>query len=314
MNFPSLDRDTITSFKKSIDSTFREFASNWGEWFTELLSPIHWLLIHFEKLLFATPWYIFLGLISLLLWKATQNWKLILGFLISFILIGLVGMWDDTMRTLAIVLVSTLVCIVIGIPIGILSAVKRGSIWDAIGRTFAVFGQALPPFWLGIMLILIFSVNLDILPSGTRGEGTTGWTKISYFIMPAVTLGWLASAGLMRLVRSSMLEVLDSEFVKLARAKGANSKTIIWKHAFRNALIPPLTFAALIVAGFIAGTVVTETVFAWPGLGFMTFQAIINNDFPVMMAAVMVFTVIYVMTVFIVDILYAFIDPRIRHS
>ena len=132
--------------------------------------------------------------------------------------------------------------------------------------------------------------------------------------MPAVTLGWLASAGLMRLVRSSMLEVLDSEFVKLARAKGANSKTIIWKHAFRNALIPPLTFAALIVAGFIAGTVVTETVFAWPGLGFMTFQAIINNDFPVMMAAVMVFTVIYVMTVFIVDILYAFIDPRIRHS
>ena len=132
--------------------------------------------------------------------------------------------------------------------------------------------------------------------------------------MPAVTLGWLASAGLMRLVRSSMLEVLDSEFVKLARAKGASSRTIIWKHAFRNALIPPLTFAALIVAGFIAGTVVTETVFAWPGLGFMTFQAIINNDFPVMMAAVMVFTVIYVLTVFIVDILYAFIDPRIRHS
>ena len=120
MNFPSLDRETITGFKKSIDGTFREFASNWGEWFTELLSPIHWLLIHFEKLLFATPWYIFLGLISLLLWKATQNWKLILGFLISFILIGLVGMWDDTMRTLAIVLVSTLVCIVIGIPIGIL--------------------------------------------------------------------------------------------------------------------------------------------------------------------------------------------------
>jgi len=111
-----------------------------------------------------------------------------------------------------------------------------------------------------------------------------------------------------------MLEVLDSEFVKLARAKGASSRTIIWKHAFRNALIPPLTFAALIVAGFIAGTVVTETVFAWPGLGFMTFQAIINYDFPVMMAAVMVFTVIYVLTVFIVDILYAFIDPRIRHS
>jgi len=209
---------------------------------------------------------------------------------------------------------ATLFVLITGIPIGILSAVKRGTIWDAIGRTFAVFGQALPPFWLGIMLILIFSVTLGILPSGTRGEGTTGLEKLSYFIMPAVTLGWLASAGLMRLVRSSMLEVLDSEFVKLARAKGASSRTIIWKHAFRNALIPPLTFAALILAGFIAGTVVTETVFAWPGLGFMTFNAIINNDFPVMMASVMVFTVIYVVVVFVVDILYAFIDPRIRHS
>ena len=122
MSFPSLDREYITSFKKFIDNTFREFASNWGEWFTELLSPILWFLIHFEKLLIATPWYIFLSLLSLLLWKATQNWKLILGFLISFILIGLVGMWDDTMRTLAIVVVSTLVCIVIGIPIGILMA------------------------------------------------------------------------------------------------------------------------------------------------------------------------------------------------
>ncbi len=210
---------------------------------------------------------------------------------------------------------ATLFVLVTGVPIGVLSAVKRGSIWDVVGRTFAVFGQALPPFWLGIMLILIFSVNLGWLPSGTRGHDAASLLERSkFFIMPAVTLGWLASAGLMRLVRSSMLEVLDSEYVKLARAKGVGASSIIWKHAFRNALIPPLTFSALILVGFIGGTVVTETVFAWPGLGQMTFTAIINNDFPLMTGAVLVFTLVYVIAIFVIDILYAFIDPRIRYT
>ena len=132
--------------------------------------------------------------------------------------------------------------------------------------------------------------------------------------MPAVTLGWLASAGLMRLVRSSMLDVLDSEFIKLARAKGVGNTSVIWKHAFKNALIPPLTFSALILVGFIGGTVVTETVFAWPGLGMMTYTSILNNDFPLMTGAVLVFTIVYVFAVFVIDILYAFIDPRIRYN
>ena len=157
MNFPSLDRDTITSFKKSIDSTFREFASNWGEWFTELLSPILWLLIHFEELLIATPWYIFLSIISLLLWKATQNWKLILGFLISFILIGLVGMWDDTMRTLAIVLVSTLVCIVIGIPVGILMA--KNNLAHKIILPILDLMQTIPQFVYLIPVVMLFGLG-----------------------------------------------------------------------------------------------------------------------------------------------------------
>ena len=210
---------------------------------------------------------------------------------------------------------ATLFVLLTGIPLGILSAVKRGTIWDVIGRTFAVFGQALPPFWLGIMLILVFSVNLDLLPSGTRGHDAAGFLdRLTYFPMPAITLGWLASAGLMRLVRSSMLEVLDSEFVKLARAKGVGANSVVWKHAFKNALIPPLTFSALILVGFIGGTVVTETVFAWPGLGLMTYTSIINNDFPLMTAAVLVFTIVYVFAVFLIDILYAFIDPRIRYS
>ena len=210
---------------------------------------------------------------------------------------------------------ATLFVLLTGIPLGMLSAVKRGTIWDVIGRTFAVFGQALPPFWLGIMLILIFSVNLDWLPSGTRGHDAASFAeRLLYFPMPAITLGWLASAGLMRLVRSSMLEVLDSEFVKLARAKGVGANSVVWKHAFKNALIPPLTFSALILVGFIGGTVVTETVFAWPGLGLMTYTSIINNDFPLMTAAVLVFTIVYVFAVFLIDILYAFIDPRIRYS
>lgn len=212
-------------------------------------------------------------------------------------------------------LAATLFVLITGIPIGMLSAVKRGTIWDVIGRTFAVFGQALPPFWLGIMLILIFSVNLDWLPSGTRGHDATNFLeRLSYFIMPMVTLGWLASAGLMRLVRSSMLEVLDSEFVKLARAKGVGANSVVWKHAFKNALIPPLTFSALILVGFIGGTVVTETVFAWPGLGQMVYTAVINNDFPLMTGGVLVLTVAYVLVVFVIDILYAVIDPRIRYS
>ena len=173
MNFPSLERETITSFKKSIDSTFREFASNWGEWFTELLSPIHWFLIHFEKLLIATPWYIFLTLISLLLWKATQNWKLILGFLISFIFIGLVGMWDDTMRTLAIVLVSTLVCIVIGIPIGILMA--KNNLAHKIILPILDLMQTIPSFVYLIPVVMLF--GLGKIP---------GLIAISVFAIPPV--------------------------------------------------------------------------------------------------------------------------------
>jgi len=173
LSFPSLDREYITSFKKFIDNTFREFASNWGEWFTELLSPILWFLIHFEKLLIATPWYIFLSLLSLLLWKATQNWKLILGFLISFILIGLVGMWDDTMRTLAIVVVSTLVCIVIGIPTGILMA--KNNLAHRIILPILDFMQTIPSFVYLIPIVMLF--GLGKIP---------GLIAISVFAIPPV--------------------------------------------------------------------------------------------------------------------------------
>lgn len=208
--------------------------------------------------------------------------------------------------TLQLALSAWIFAFLVGIPLGVLSAVKRGSVWDYAGRTFALFGQALPPFWLGIMMILIFSVRLNWLPAGTRGG-------IDHFIMPSITLGWLAASGNLRIMRSAMLEVLDSEYVKLARAKGVSSWQVVWKHALRNAIIPPLTFAGLILAGFLAGTVVTETVFAWPGLGRLAVDAVLQNDFPVMTGAVLVFTVIYIAVTLFTDILYAWVDPRIRY-
>ena len=197
--------------------------------------------------------------------------------------------------------------VLLGIPLGVMSAVSRGSLWDYLGRTFALLGQAMPGFWLGIILIIIFSVNLELLPTGRRGG-------VDHYILPSITLGWFTAAGLLRLIRSSMLEVMDSEFVKLARAKGVRPWVLVWKHAFRNALIAPLTFAGLLLGGFLTGTVVTETVFQWPGVGRLAVSAVLNNDFPIMAATMLLFTVIYVGTALIVDLLYAFVDPRIRFA
>ncbi len=196
--------------------------------------------------------------------------------------------------------------LVVGVPLGILSAVKRGTGWDYIGRTFALFGQALPPFWLGIMLILLFAVQISWLPTSGRGG-------INHYILPSITLGWLTASGILRIVRSAMLEVLGSEYIKMARAKGVNSTVIVWKHALRNAILAPLTFGGLILAAFFTGAVVTETVFGWPGLGRLAVQSVTNTDFPTMTGVVMLFTVIYLGINTLVDILYAYVDPRIRY-
>ena len=197
--------------------------------------------------------------------------------------------------------------LITGVPLGVLSAVKRGTVWDYAGRTFALFGQAIPAFWLGIMLILIFAVQFDLLPTSRRGD----W---SHYVLPSITLGWVASAGFLRLVRSAMLEILDSEYVKFARAKGVSLQIVIWKHALRNSLIPPLTFAGVLMGAFLTGAVVVETVFGWPGLGSLAVKAVLNNDFPVMTGVVMIFAAIFVVANFLVDILYAYVDPRIRYS
>ena len=218
-------------------------------------------------------------------------------------------MTQKTGATVQLAVVSWLLATLIGVPLGVLSAIKRGTIIDYVARAFALFGQAVPAFWLGIVLILIVSVRLDWLPVGTRGDGS--W-DLKYMILPAITLGWGAMAGYLRLTRTAMLEVLDTEYVKLARAKGVSSRAIVWKHAFRNALIQPLTASTLILAGFLTGSIVVESIFAWPGMGLMAIKAVNDNDFPVLQGVVLMFTVLYTSLIFLTDVAYAVIDPRIR--
>ena len=197
-----------------------------------------------------------------------------------------------------------------GVPLGIVSAVQRGRLLDYIARGIALVGQAAPVFWVGIMAILVFSGELEWLPSGTRGDGFA----VRNYILPSIVLGWLPAAAYLRLTRSAMLEVLESEYVKFARAKGVESNIVIWKHAFRNAVIPPLTLSGLILIGFINGTTVIETVFSWPGLGRVAVQAVQGNDFPLISAITFLTVVLYVIVVLTMDVLYAILDPRIRYA
>lgn len=202
-----------------------------------------------------------------------------------------------------------------GIPLGILSAAHRGSLIDYVARGMALFGQALPQFWIGIMAVFLFAVKLGWLPATGRGfPDQSLWDEIKHFILPAITLGWLGSATYVRLTRSAMLEVMDSEFIKLARAKGVSRFSVIWKHAFRNSLIAPITYSSLFLAGFITGATVVELVFAWPGLGRLALTATVNNDFALVTGIVLFFAAAYVFFNFLADVLYAYADPRIRYT
>jgi len=220
---------------------------------------------------------------------------------------------DRMFNTFQLGLAAWILATAVGIPLGVLSAVRRGGLLDLLGRGFAVLGQAAPPFWVGIMAIFFFAVRLGWLPTGTMGEGAS-INNIGAFLMPATVLAWQAASGYLRLTRSAMLEILDSEFIKLARAKGLTGQRVIWKHAFRNALIPPLTMSALVFAGFIHGTVVVETVFTWPGMGKLAVDAVMTNDFPTMTGVVLLFAVIYLGMNLLADMAYAVIDPRIRYA
>jgi len=195
--------------------------------------------------------------------------------------------------------------LLIGIPSGILAAVRVGRFWDSAGKVFALLGLSLPSFWVGLVLILFFSVYLGWLPSS--GSGTA-----AHLVMPAFALGWYFAAAHMRLTRSSMLEVLGSEYIKLARLKGLPESLVIAKHAFKNALIPVLTLAGINLVIMINVAVVVETVFAWPGIGRLLYEGITFRDFPVVQAVVLLGGGMIVVVNLLVDILYALIDPRIR--
>ena len=213
-------------------------------------------------------------------------------------------------HTLQLAFAAFIVATLVGLPLGVLSAVKRGSIWDLLGRTFAALGIATPTFWAAMVAILVFSVMLGWLPTATKGEGVA----IRNFILPTFVLATHAMAGYLRLMRSAMLDTLDSEYVKLARAKGAKGRTVIWKHAFKNAALVPLTYAGLLFAGFITGSIAVEVVFAWPGIARFGAEAAVANNLPVVVAVTLLFTTFYVVINFAVDILYGFVDPRIRYS
>lgn len=213
---------------------------------------------------------------------------------------------DRLPATLQLAGFALLISAVIALPIGVLSAVKKGTVWDILGKIVALLGQSLPGFWLGIVLMWIFAVHLRWFPTSGRGG-------LQYMILPAITLGWFQVAAIMRLVRSSMLDVLDSEFVKLTRVKGLAEWKVIWKHCLRNASIAPLTFFAIIAGVLMTGSVVTETVFSWPGTGLLAIDAVRARDYQVVQAVVIMFSVIFIVTNLLVDILYAYLDPRIRY-
>lgn len=200
---------------------------------------------------------------------------------------------------------AMLFSLVIGIPAGILAAVHVGRFWDSIGKLFTLLGLSMPSFWVGLLLILLFSVYLGWLPSS--GAGTP-----SHLIMPAFALGWYFAAAHMRLTRSAMLEVLGSEYIKLARVKGLPQMLVIAKHAFKNALIPVLTLAGINLVLMINVAVVVETVFAWPGIGRLLYEGITFRDFPVVQGVVIMGGAMIVIVNLLIDIVYAVIDPRIR--
>ena len=214
---------------------------------------------------------------------------------------------DRAGATVQLALGAWLFGTIVGVPLGIYSALRRGTALDYATRGFALLGQSLPMFWVALMGILLFAVSLGWLPTGTRGEG-----EIKYYLLPSLILGWAPAAGKLRLTRSSMLEVLDSEYVKFARAKGVGPARVLWKHAFRNAILAPLTFSALLLLGFLDGAVVIETVFSWPGLGRLAVESIFFTDYPTLSALVLIIAVMNISVVLMLDILYVALDPRIR--
>lgn len=214
---------------------------------------------------------------------------------------------DRLPASLELAAVALAFSLAVGIPLGVLAAVRRGTALDFLARFLALLGQSAPVFWLGIVMIYFFSVRLRWLP--TSGYGT--W---AHYVMPAAAMALFTIAAVTRLVRASMLEVLNSEFIKLARLKGLPEGVVVWRHALRNSLIPTVSFMGAFFATMITGAVVIETVFAWPGIGRLAYEAIIGRDFPLMQAIVLVMTALFIVANLAVDVAYVWLDPRIKYA
>ena len=212
---------------------------------------------------------------------------------------------DRLPNSLKLVGAAAVIVLLISIPLGVLSAVYKGTWIDTLATGFAVLGQAIPVFWLGILMIQLFTVKLGWLPSSGMGG-------LDHYIMPAFALGFFTVAAIQRLLRSSMLEAMDSEYIKLARIKGLSEFGVVWKHALRNSLISVITLGGIYIAILITLGILVEVVFAWPGMGRLMFQGIVFRDFPVVQAVVLISAGIVIFSSLVVDIAYAYLDPRIR--
>jgi len=214
--------------------------------------------------------------------------------------------------TLELTTVALLVTVFFSVPIGVISAVKPYSWIDNVGRIFALFWVSMPYFWLGIILMLLFGVKLDLLPISGRGGPIWSLEGIRHLILPTLTLGLPPMALFTRLVRSSMLEVINEEYIRTARSKGLSEKTVIYRHALRNALIPVVTLLALRLPWLFGGAVITETVFSWPGMGRLLVDAVTQRDYPVVQGVVLILAVLVLLSNLAADVIYAYLDPRIR--
>jgi len=220
---------------------------------------------------------------------------------------ALVVLADHLPATFELSFVSLALALLISVPLGVLSAIKRDSVWDYAGMALAMLGQSLPAFWLGLVMMLVFAVNLHVLP-------TAGYGGIAYLVLPSVTLGAYMAGLFTRLVRSGMLEVLGEDYVRTARAKGLTERAVLYGHALRNMAIPLVTVVGLQFGTLLGGAIVVETVFSWPGVGTAAVTAIGARDYSLVQAVVLVLSVFFVLVNLLIDVLYAYIDPRIHFA
>lgn len=218
-------------------------------------------------------------------------------------------------NTVILTVISLAIATVVAIPIGIVSATKQYSIFDYISMVFALFGVSMPIFWLGLMLVLIFSVNLGWLPSFGMGNIENGiWDVVSHLILPCICLATIPSATFARITRSSMLEVIGQDYIKSLRSKGLKEKVVIWKHGLKNALPPIVTVMGLQISTSLAGAILTETIFSWPGMGRMIVDAIENRDYALIQGSVLFIAFLFVFVNLVIDIVYLYINPKVDYS